>query len=211
MNLPAILSPKQSPPVAGPPARLCVLASGSGSNFAAISDAIERGELNARICCVIHNVLDAGVVARASERAVPSVFVDHRAYKSRQAFDACIVQLLSKHAIDWVIMAGWMRLCTDVLLDAYEGRILNIHPSLLPSFGGLRAVEQALAAGVKISGCTVHVVTAAMDAGPIIAQAAVAVESDDTARSLHARIQVQEHRLYPIGINLALGLSISKT
>ncbi|PSR18940.1 phosphoribosylglycinamide formyltransferase, partial [filamentous cyanobacterium CCP3] len=127
----------------------------------------------------------------------------HRHYVSREALDHDIVQTLQAHGVDWVIMAGWMRCVTAVLIDAFAGQILNIHPSLLPSFPGLRAVDQALTAGVKLTGCTVHHVELAVDSGPAIMQAAVPVELADTAATLQARIQVQEHRIYPAAIALA--------
>jgi phosphoribosylglycinamide formyltransferase-1 len=175
--------------------QLGILASGSGSNFEAIAEAIEAGDLAAQIRVLICNQPQAKVLERADRLEVPSVVLDHRQIKPRQVLDQAIVETLRAYQVDWVVMAGWMRLVTPVLIDAYPGRILNIHPSLLPSFPGLHAVEQALAYGVKVSGCTVHVVTPEMDSGPIVAQAAVPVLDTDTPETLHARIQVQEHRL----------------
>ncbi|MFU8803175.1 MAG: phosphoribosylglycinamide formyltransferase [Bradymonadaceae bacterium] len=199
----ALISPDHAPEHPGAPLSLGVLASGRGTNFEAIVEAIERGALNAEIRGVVYNRENAPVAERARRLGIEATFIDHREFEIREAFDARVVEVLEKSQVEWVIMAGWMRLVTDTLLGAFPGRILNIHPSLLPSFPGLRAVEQALRQGVKISGCTVHIVTAEMDAGPILAQAAVPVFDDDTAASLHARIQIEEHRLYPVGIALA--------
>jgi phosphoribosylglycinamide formyltransferase 1 len=177
------------------PLRLGVLASGSGTNFAAIADAITHEELPAQIQVLIYNNPDAKVVERARERNIPVRLLNHREYGQREDLDREIAQILHDFGVDWVVMAGWMRRVTQVLIDAYPDKMLNLHPSLLPSFPGIRAVEQALAAGVKISGCTVHLVRLEVDSGPILAQAAVPVLPDDTPESLHARIQVQEHRI----------------
>jgi len=179
---------------------LGILASGSGSNAQAIAEAIAQGSLAARIAVIVYNNPEAGVRLRAETLGIPAVLVNHRDFASREAFDQAVVKVLQDFGVEWVIMAGWMRRVTDVFLAAYPQRIVNIHPSLLPSFPGVRAVEQALAYGVKITGCTVHWVTLEVDQGPIIAQAAVPVLADDTPASLHARIQTQEHRLYPRAI-----------
>jgi phosphoribosylglycinamide formyltransferase-1 len=186
------------------PGILGILASGNGSNFEAIAQAIEAGELQAQIAVVITNNPKAYVRQRAQKRGIPCVLLDHRDYPCREDLDAAILQVLWQHHVEWVIMAGWMRLVTQVLLSAYPDRVLNLHPSLLPSFKGLRAVEQALKCGVKIAGCTVHRVTLEMDSGPIVAQAAVPVLPEDTVESLYRRIQTQEHRLYPLAIRLCL-------
>ncbi|BAC09878.1 phosphoribosylglycinamide formyltransferase [Thermosynechococcus vestitus BP-1] len=177
------------------PLRLGVLASGSGSNFAALAEAIAAGELAAQIQVLIYNNPDAFVAERAKQWQIPSVLLNHRHYPNRESLDAAIVETLKAHEVEWVVMAGWMRIVTPVLLNAYPQRVINLHPSLLPSFRGLRAVEQALAAGVKITGCTVHLVEEEVDSGPILVQAAVPVLPDDTPQTLHARIQVQEHRI----------------
>jgi phosphoribosylglycinamide formyltransferase-1 len=205
MNLPSLLWPDPGEIPAPPrPGILGVLASGNGSNFEAIAQAIEAGELPAHIAVVITNNPEAYVRQRAERRGIPCVLLNHRDYPSREALDAAIVEVLQQYQVEWVIMAGWMRLVTQVLLSAYPERVLNLHPSLLPSFKGLRAVEQALACGVKIAGCTVHRVTLEMDSGPIVAQAAVPVLPEDTVESLYRRIQAQEHRLYPLAIRLCL-------
>jgi phosphoribosylglycinamide formyltransferase 1 len=176
------------------PLRLGVLASGSGSNFQAIAEAIAQGELNAEVPVLIYNNPDAQVKLRAEKFGVPTILLNHRDYPSRESLDAEIVNTFQKYNIEYVIMAGWMRIVTSVLLDAFPDKVINIHPSLLPSFPGIKAVEQALIAGVKITGCTVHIAHLEVDSGPILMQAAVPILADDTAESLHARIQVQEHK-----------------
>ncbi len=188
-----------------------VLASGAGSNFTALARAIQEGRLQACLRVVVYNQATAGVAQRARDEQVPAVFIDHRRFPEREPLDAMIVDTLRKHQVEWVVMAGWMRVVTPVLIDAFAGRIINIHPSLLPSFPGLRAVEQALAAGVKISGCTVHHVSPEVDRGPIICQAAVPVLDQDTPSSLHERIQVQEHRILPLALSMAARLAVSST
>lgn len=184
------------------PVRLGILASGSGSNFAAIAESIAQGSLNARIQVVIYNNPDAGVALKAQHWGIPSVLLDHRLFSQREEFDLTIARTLQSYDVEWVMMAGWMRRVTQQLLQAYPQRILNIHPSLLPSFPGIRAVEQALHYGVKITGCTVHLVTLEVDSGPIILQAAVPVLPGDTSDTLHARIQREEHRILPEAIRL---------
>lgn len=186
-----------------PPLKLGVMASGSGSNFEAIAQAITDQRLNAKVEVLIYNNPGAKVVARAERWQVPAVLLNHREFGQREALDQAIVHTLQQHDVEWVIMAGWMRLVTPVLIGAFPHRILNIHPSLLPSFKGVHAVEQTLAAGVKIAGCTVHYVVPEVDSGAIIMQAAVPVLLDDTAETLQARIQVQEHRIFPQAIALA--------
>ncbi|NER79787.1 MAG: phosphoribosylglycinamide formyltransferase [Leptolyngbya sp. SIO1D8] len=183
--------------------RLAILASGKGSNMAAIATAIAQRELQAQLQVVIYNNPDAKVFEQAHQRQIPTVLLNHRDFASREALDEAIIETVKHYQADWVIMAGWMRRVTQVLIDAFPQRILNIHPSLLPSFPGVRAVEQALAAGVKVTGCTVHYVEFKVDSGPVIIQAAVPIRADDTAASLQARIQVQEHRIYPTAIAIA--------
>lgn len=185
------------------PLKLGIMASGNGSNFEAVAQAIKNGELAAKIQVLIYNNSSAKAAVRAENWNVPSVFLDHRKYKNREEFDREIVQSLRQYDVEWVIMAGWMRLVTPILIDAFPDKIINIHPSLLPSFKGVNAVEQAFAAGVKIAGCTVHLVCLEMDSGAILMQAAVPVLPDDTPETLHARIQVEEHRILPIAIALA--------
>jgi phosphoribosylglycinamide formyltransferase 1 len=181
--------------------RLGIMASGSGSNFAAIAKAIAAQYLSAEIAVLIYNNPDIGALTHAATYRIPTVFHDHRGLP-RTELDAQIVQSLQAYQVNCVVMAGWMRVVTPVLIDAFPDRIINIHPSLLPSFPGIKAIEQALAAKVKISGCTVHLVSPAVDSGPILIQAAVPVFPDDTVESLHARIQIQEHRILPAALNL---------
>lgn len=201
----ALISPclPQAWPRFAAPLALGVLASGRGTNLEAIAAAIQRGDLHAQIQVVIYNNPGAGVVERADRLGLPRVLLNHRDYDSRQALDQAIIHTLQGHGATWVIMAGWMRRVTDLLIEAFPRQVLNIHPSLLPSFPGTYAVEQALAARVKFSGCTVHHVELQVDSGPIIMQAAVPVLAQDSSESLQARIQVQEHRIYPAAIALA--------
>ncbi|MDF1562078.1 MAG: phosphoribosylglycinamide formyltransferase [Deltaproteobacteria bacterium] len=177
---------------------LGVLASGSGSNFEAIGRAIERGELDAKIAVLVCNKEKAGVFARARDLGIPAVHVSHKHFESREAFEARICEVLAEHGVEWLVLAGFMRLVGATLLSAYPDRILNIHPALLPAFPGLHGARQALEAGVRETGCTVHLVDAGCDTGPRLAQALVPVEAGDDEASLTARIQRQEHRLYPL-------------
>jgi phosphoribosylglycinamide formyltransferase-1 len=185
------------------PIKLGVMASGSGSNFEAIAQAISAQHLNAQIEVLIYNNPGATVRDRATRWGVPSVLVDHREFESREELDRAIVQTLKQSGVEWVIMAGWMRIVTPVLIHAFDQRILNIHPSLLPSFKGNRAIEQALEARVKITGCTVHIVVPEVDSGEIIMQAAVPMLPNDTVETLQNRIHIQEHLIYPQAIELA--------
>ncbi|MGH1395286.1 MAG: phosphoribosylglycinamide formyltransferase [Trichormus sp.] len=185
------------------PLKLGILASGSGSNFEAVAQAIEDKQLNAQIQVLIYNNPSAKAADRAANRGIKTVLLNHREYKQREALDQEIVNTLRQYDVDWVILAGWMRVITSTFIDAFPNRIINIHPSLLPSFKGIHAVEQALQAGVKITGCTVHLVCLEVDSGAILMQAAVPILPDDTAETLHARIQVQEHKILPQAIALA--------
>ncbi|WP_404789898.1 phosphoribosylglycinamide formyltransferase [Altericista sp. CCNU0014] len=185
------------------PVKLGVLASGSGSNFEAIAQAIAQQHLSARVEVLIYNNPQAKVAVRSQQYDIPAKLLNHRDYASREGLDRAIVDVLRSYNVELVVMAGWMRVVTPVLLDAFPNRVLNIHPSLLPSFKGIRAVEQAIAAGVKITGCTAHWVVPEVDSGEILVQAAVPVLADDTPDSLHARIQVQEHRAIVTAIALA--------
>ena len=191
------------------PLSLGVLASGKGSNFIAVASAIAQGNLNASIKVVIYNKAQAKVQEKAAEFGIPSVFCNHRDYASREAFDQVLVETLQAHQVNWVIMAGWMRVVTPVLINAFPDHIINIHPSLLPSFKGINGVESALEAGVKIAGCTAHLVRPQVDSGPILMQAAVPVLAEDTAETLHQRIQQQEHQIFPSAIALAAQREIS--
>ncbi|MEM9212883.1 MAG: phosphoribosylglycinamide formyltransferase [Cyanobacteria bacterium P01_F01_bin.150] len=190
-----------------PSLRLGIMASGSGSNFEAIAQAIAQKQLNAQIQVVIYNNPDAGVVERAKQWGIPAILINHRDFENRESLDQEIVTTLQTYQVDWVIMAGWMRCVTEILINAFPKRVLNIHPSLLPSFPGLHAVKQALDAGVTLAGCTVHHVVLAVDSGPIVMQAAVPVLPNDTEETLHNRIHNQEHAIYPMAIALAAASS----
>ncbi|HUJ26229.1 MAG TPA: phosphoribosylglycinamide formyltransferase [Myxococcales bacterium] len=176
--------------------RIGVLASGSGSNLQAILDA------KLPVAVVISNVPGAKALARAEAAGVPALLVPHRAYPSRDAYDAELVRLLRQHQVDLVCLAGFMRILTPTFLCDFKNRILNIHPALLPAFPGMHAARQALQAGVRISGCTVHIVDEGTDTGPIVIQAAVPVLDGDSEDSLAERILRQEHRIYPRAIRL---------
>jgi len=184
--------------------RLGVLISGRGSNLQSIVDAIARGDLNASIAVVISNRAEAGGLERARAAGIETAVLRTRDYPDRPSYDRALVAVLQSHGVDLVCLAGFMRLVGAPLLEAFPQRILNIHPSLLPSFPGLEAPAQALAYGVAVSGATVHLVDAGLDEGPIVAQAAVPVLADDTEASLAARILVEEHRLYPRAIATVL-------
>lgn len=203
-STPSLVSPDINADTLGTqsPLKLGILASGNGSNFEVVAQAIKHGQLNAQIQVLIYNNPDAYAAVRAEKWGVPAVLHNHRDYKSREDLDGQIVQTLRQYDVEWVVMAGWMRLVTSVFIDAFPDKIINIHPSLLPSFKGRRAVEEALACGVKITGCTVHLVCLEMDSGSILMQAAVPVLADDTPETLHARIQVQEHQILPQAIAL---------
>ncbi len=188
----------------GTSCKLGILASGSGSNFEAVAQAIKNGQLNAQIHVLIYNNPDAYAAVRAANWNIPAVLLNHRNYKSREDLDTEIVRTLQKYDVEWVVMAGWMRIVTQVLIDAYTDKIINIHPSLLPSFKGAHAIKQALASGVKIAGCTVHIVRLEVDNGPILMQAAVPILPNDTTDTLHRRIQIEEHRILPAAISLAI-------
>ncbi len=185
------------------PIQIGVMASASGTNFEAIAQAIADDKLNAKIKVLIYNNPQAKVRSRAEKWNIPAVLLDHRQYKQRETLDREIVATLKQYGVEWVVMAGWMRIVTQVLLDGFPNRVINIHPSILPSFKGLQAIEQALDARVKITGCTVHLVSLEVDSGLILMQAAVPVLPDDTSETLHARIQQQEHRILPEAIALA--------
>jgi len=171
-----------------------VLASGSGSNLQALLDA-DLGP--AQVAVVIVNVAGAKALERAKAAGVDAVFIDHRGHGSREAFDQAVVDALVAHGVEWVVLAGFMRLVTKVFLGAFENRVVNIHPSLLPAFPGVKAQAQALAAGVKVTGCTVHLVDDGMDTGPVLAQVAVPVLPGDDEIKLSQRILQQEHRVLP--------------
>ena len=184
--------------------RLGVLISGRGSNLQAIIDAVAGGRLDASIAVVVSNKPNAGGLERASAAGIETAVLEHTAYDSREAYDGTLVETLGRHQVDLVCLAGFMRLLSPVLIDAFPNRILNVHPSLLPAFPGMHGQTQAIEHGTKVAGATVHIVTPELDAGPIVLQATVPVEDDDTPESLAARILEQEHRIYPEAIGLVL-------
>ncbi len=186
--------------------RLGVLGSGSGSNCQSIYEAIQSGELKAQIVVVMSDIPDAYILDRARSWGVPAEVIDCHGYKSKfpDEAQAAVAARLKEYDVDLVCLAGFMRLVKAPLLQAFPKRIVNIHPSLLPNFPGLHAWEQAVNAGAAESGCTVHYVDDGMDTGPILGQATVPVLPDDTAATLHARIQVEEHKLYPAMIDKVL-------
>ena len=173
--------------------RVVVLLSGRGSNFRAIAEA----GLPVEIVAVISNRPQAAGLAWARERGLPAVALDHTEYVEREMFDTKLADEIKRHQPDLVVLDGYMRILSPAFIARFENRLLNIHPSLLPAFPGLKTHERALAEGVKIHGCTVHFVTAQLDHGPIVIQAAVPVRADDTPDTLAARVLAQEHRIYP--------------
>jgi phosphoribosylglycinamide formyltransferase-1 len=184
------------------PCVLGVLVSGNGSNLQAIIDRIESGELNARIGCVISNNPDAYALTRARAHAIPAIAHENRSCTNRREYDAALVHILRDHGVELVVLAGFMRILSDVMVNAFPNAIMNIHPALLPSFPGLHAQQQALDYGVRFSGCTVHFVDCGTDTGPIILQSVVPVMQDDTEELLSARIQAEEHRTFPEAVRL---------
>jgi phosphoribosylglycinamide formyltransferase-1 len=176
-----------------------VLGSGKGSNFVAIADAIATGAVPAEISVVLSDVESAGVLEHARQRKLPARFIAPGKFRTKLEEDAerTYVAALQEAKVDLIVLAGFMRVLKGDFLRAFEGRIVNVHPSLLPSFPGLEAWKQALDYGVKVTGCTVHYVDAGVDSGAIIAQQTVPVLDDDTAQTLHARIHSAEHELYP--------------
>jgi len=178
-------------------ARLGILLSGRGSNFLALHAAVERGEVPAEIALVLSNVAAAPGLAKARELGLPAAAIPHAGEPSRAAHEARVIAALREAGVEWVCLAGYMRLLSPAFVAAFPRRILNVHPSLLPAFPGVDAQAQALAHGVRVSGCTVHLVDEGLDSGPIVVQRAVQVADDDTPETLAARILAEEHRAYP--------------
>lgn len=176
---------------------LAVFASGTGSNFDAIMSAIKEGTLDANVSLLVCDKIEASVVQKAQMHQIDTVVFNSKCYESKAAYEEVLLKDLQSRGIDYIILAGFMRLIGPTLLDAYEHRILNIHPSLLPSFPGKDAVGQALEKKVKVTGVTVHFVDNGMDTGPIIEQVAVRIEPDDTREAVQKKIQAVEHKLYP--------------
>ncbi len=180
------------------PARLAILISGRGTNLQTFIDACANGELPAQISLVISNNPDAAGLQRAEHAGIATRCIDHRNYPTRETFDAALVEALRAHSVDLVILAGFMRILTPVLIEPYLGRLLNIHPSLLPKYPGLKTHQRALDARDSEAGATVHFVTQELDGGPAVIQARVPIQSGDSAESLAARVAEQEHSIYTI-------------
>lgn len=180
---------------------LVVLLSGSGSNFQAILDQSLAGDINARVACVVSNNADAKGLERARKVDIETCVVDHRGYDDRESYDAELIKAIDAYNPDLVILAGFMRILTPGFVEHYAGRMLNIHPSLLPKYKGLHTHKRALEAGDAEHGCTTHFVTAELDGGPLILQAVVPVEDNDDESTLAARVLKQEHRIYPMTID----------
>jgi len=180
-----------------PPRRFVILISGRGSNMQAIVNACRRERWAAEIVAVIANQIDASGLAWAQGEGIATACVPHRDYPNREAFDAALAEEIDRHQPDCVLLAGFMRVLTPGFVNRYGGRLVNIHPSLLPAFPGLHTHAQALASGVQVHGCTVHFVTPLLDHGPIIAQGALAVQGSDTPETLAARLLAIEHQVYP--------------
>jgi phosphoribosylglycinamide formyltransferase-1 len=179
---------------------IVILISGRGSNMHSLLDAVAAGSLPVRVAAVLSNRGDAPGLETAAARGVATRVVDHRAFASREAFDAALAGVIDSIAPDLVLLAGFMRILSDGFVQHFAGRLINIHPSLLPAFPGLHTHRRALAEGVRVHGCTVHFVTPTLDHGPIIVQAAVPVLDDDNEASLAARVLAQEHRVYPLAV-----------
>ncbi len=186
------------------PARLGILLSGRGSNFLALHAAIGRGELPAAIALVVSNVADAPGLKKAQELGLPAAAISHRGEPDRSSHERRLLYALVEAGVEWICLAGYMRLLSPAFLAAYPRRVLNIHPSLLPAFPGSDAQRQAIEHGVKVSGCTVHLVDEGLDSGPIIAQRTVEVAEDDTPETLGARILAEEHRAYAAALKRLL-------
>ncbi|HLA61865.1 MAG TPA: phosphoribosylglycinamide formyltransferase [Nitrospiraceae bacterium] len=186
--------------------RVAVLASGRGSNLQAVIDAIEAGTVQSKIVAVISNKKEAPALERARRQGLSAIFVDPKPYAgrpdSREAYDHELLDVLRQHDVELVLLAGYMKIVTTVLVEAFANRMMNIHPSLLPSFPGLDVQKKAIEWGCKLAGCTVHFVTEGVDDGPIILQAAVPIFDDDTPDTLSARILEQEHKIYPRAVQL---------
>jgi phosphoribosylglycinamide formyltransferase-1 len=186
--------------------RVAVLASGRGSNLQAIIDAIEGGHVQAQIVAVISNKKDAMALERARRHGLRDFFVDPKPFAGRpdgrEAYDQLLLTMLQQHNVELVLLAGYMKIVTAVLVNAYANRMMNIHPSLLPAFPGLDVQKKAIDWGCKLTGCTVHFVTEGVDEGPIVLQAAVPILDEDTSDTLAARILEQEHKIYPRAVQL---------
>jgi phosphoribosylglycinamide formyltransferase-1 len=182
--------------------RIAVFLSGRGSNFTAIREAVERGAIDAEIALVLSNKAEAPGLLKARDWGLETIFLDPKLFASREDYDRAVIGKIERRRIDLICLAGYMRVLTAGLCDAFKYRIVNIHPALLPSFPGLHVQQKAIDWGVRFSGCTVHFVAAEVDMGPIILQAPVPVLQDDTEDTLAARILVEEHKIYPEAVRL---------
>ena len=183
-----------------PAVKIAVMASGNGSNFEAIARAIESDLLDAKISILIVNNDDCKAIERAKKLGIHYEYIDHRKFANRNSYDKKIVSRLKYFNVECIVMAGWMRIVTPILINTFPNKIINIHPSILPSFKGTKSIERALNSGVKITGCTIHKVIEEIDSGEIIAQAAVKIDLEDDLSSLTEKIQVLEHNLIPKAI-----------
>ncbi len=182
--------------------KIGVLVSGRGTNLQAIIDAIENGQVDARIALVLSNQQDASALERANQHGIESLWLDPKQFAGKKEYDRAVAGELKNRGVDLVCLAGYMRILGPEFIRAFEGKIINIHPSLLPAFSGLNAQQKAIDYGAKFSGCTVHFVIKEVDAGPIILQAVVPVHESDDAESLAERILIQEHLIYPRAIQM---------
>lgn len=182
--------------------KIAVFLSGRGSNFEALREAVDEGRINAAMALVFSNKADAPGLLKAREAGLETLFLDPKAHANREDYDQAIARELGKRGIDLICLAGYMKVLTPGLCEAFKHRILNIHPALLPAFPGLHVQQKAIDWGVRVSGCTVHFVAAEVDMGPIVLQAVVPVLQDDTEETLAARILVEEHRIYPEAVRL---------
>ena len=182
--------------------KLGVLASGGGTNLQSIIDQCQQQQIDAEIVLVLCNNPEAGALERAEAAGLTNICINHRDFSDRQSFDQAVVSALQDAGVELVVLAGFMRIISEVFLEAFPQRIINIHPALLPAFPGLHVQKKALEYGARFSGCTVHFVDAGVDTGPIIIQAVVPILDDDTEESLSARILQQEHQIYPKAIQL---------
>ncbi|MFH2137616.1 MAG: phosphoribosylglycinamide formyltransferase [Candidatus Omnitrophota bacterium] len=181
---------------------IAIFCSGFGSNLQAIIKAVSKGKIKAKIAIVISDKVDAYALVRAKKAKIPIAFIDPSVYKDKKSYEQSVVRILEKRNIDFVILAGYMRILSEYFIKRFKDKILNVHPALLPSFKGIQGIKDALTYGVKITGVTVHFVDAKPDHGPIISQAVVKINPDDTQESLAKRIHALEHKLYPKAIQL---------
>tara|TARA_Y100001968_G_scaffold309604_1_gene329589 strand:- start:40 stop:681 length:642 start_codon:yes stop_codon:yes gene_type:complete len=184
--------------------RVGILASGNGTNFENLVRLSRKSKLNIEIPILIVNNDNCGAQKIAKKNNIHCVLINHRNYNNREDFDKIIISEFKKKKIEWIVMAGWMRIASSFLIDAYSNRIINIHPSLLPSFKGGKAINDSLNSGVKITGCTAHIVNNDLDSGPIIMQAATIIDSNDNLDSLTKKIQQLEYKVLPLSINKAI-------